>query len=161
MDLKYAPGYSSTLPFEFHGNFLWHDRWEAWIVAEDDEWFYMITRGVRNQLVMTSKVPDAPGVPIYGWSYGWMFSSFPAAVAAVSNWDPATQDEPADWVRRQTHFTRTRKAPRREEDPDYNRPRCRHGSYMDEPCRIDPMYCATSDESGVPEWEAAGRPAMW
>lgn len=158
MDLKYAPGKADCLPPDFQDNFLFHPRWQSWIIAEDDEWLYMITRNVHAQLVMTGK---GFGSTAGGWSYGWMFNGFAAAVAAVSNWDPAAQDEPAGWVRRQTHFTRTRKAPRREEAPDYNRPRCRHGSYMDEPCRIDPMYCATSDESGVPEWEAAGRPAMW
>ncbi|MFC7791329.1 hypothetical protein [Streptomyces cinereoruber] len=44
-----------------------------------------------------------------------------------------TQDEPHQWHKRPT--TPARRAPRRAEQPHYNRPRCRHGHYIAEGCR--------------------------
>lgn len=160
MNLTYADTDDRNLPPFYEDLFRFDEGWESWVIAEDDEWFYMVTRGVRNQLVMTPK-RGQDQAPARAWTYGWNFRSFAAATAAVSTWDPATEDEPMGWYRRPTHFTRRRRAPRRFEKPEYNRPRCRHGSYMQDPCAVDPVYCPSSDESGRAEWHAAGRPPIW
>lgn len=44
-----------------------------------------------------------------------------------------TQDEPAGWHKRPTWPVR--QAPRRDEEPDHNRPRCVHGCYLHDGCR--------------------------
>jgi hypothetical protein len=70
------------------------------------------------------------------------------------------QDEPQWWHKRPTYH-KVRKAPLREQDRVYNRPRCVHGSYMDEPCSVN-AYCEASySDSGRAQWIEAGRPAMW
>lgn len=72
-------------------------------------------------------VPD--GWPESNYDHGWCFRSELALLASVSVWEPGVQDEPLGWHKRATPVLR--RAPRREEDPQYNRERCVHGTYVD------------------------------
>lgn len=62
------------------------------------------------------------------YSFGWCYRNRRAILAAVAVWDPDVQDEPLGWRKRAGGM---RRAPRREEDPQYNRARCVHGTYVD------------------------------
>jgi hypothetical protein len=158
MELRYKPGegWRDELPSLFMENFEWDEDRQGWIIAQDDTYDYMVLSGYTNaRLVLSPRENHSPVM----WHFGWCFATQPLAVAALTAWNPETQDEPMMWHKRPS-YNRVRKAPRRGEDADYNHPRCVHGSYMGEPCRID-AYCETNPESGRIEWVAAGRPAMW
>ena len=76
----------------------------------------------------------------------------------MAAWDPDTQDEPTGWHKRPT--TPARQAPRRDEQPDYNRPRCVHGCYLHDGCRTIACPEATRDE-GPSVREAADDDRRW
>lgn len=67
------------------------------------------------------------------YSFGWCYRNRLAILAAVAVWDPDVQDEPLGWHKRAGEI---RRAPHREEAPQYNRDRCVHGTYA------DAMFCA-------------------
>jgi hypothetical protein len=160
MDLVFAPGMSDTLPWNFEENFAWNEKWEGWMLASDADYDYIAARMIfQPRLIMTERLHSGMDSALMGFTHGWCFSSFPVLVAAVLQWDPPTQDEPLDWHKRVVH--QARKAPDRRRDPQYNAPRCVHGSYMREPCRIDAYCDAPYARSGRADWESAGRPAMW
>lgn len=105
-------------------------------LAEDEEFYYECwPQGFNDRLVVVEK-----NDPYRGYEFGWCFEKRDGLMvkAALLIWDPETQDEPQLWHKRPG--MNVRRAPRRDEDPQYNRPRCIHGSYMDEPCARDP-YC--------------------
>ncbi|MFE9833958.1 hypothetical protein ACFYP4_02245 [Streptomyces sp. NPDC005551] len=108
--------------------------------AEDEEFYYECwPMGYNDRLVILEKASP------YTYDYGWCFpkqGGF-AVAAALAVWDPATQDEPVGWHKRVG--IPSRRAPRRDEDPEYNRDRCVHGSYMDEPCARN-QFCKRKGE---------------
>lgn len=66
-----------------------------------------------------------------GYEWGWRYrKSLDLVRSWVRQWDPVTQDEPLGWHKRPTGLV-VRKAPRRAEDPAYNRERCVHGTYLE------------------------------
>lgn len=104
-------------------------------LAEDERYFYECwPQGFNDRLVLVEK-DDVHR----GYEFGWCFRKLggAAVTASLAVWDPDTQDEPLGWHKRPG--MNLRRAPRRDEDPEYNRPRCVHGSYMDEPCERDPF----------------------
>jgi hypothetical protein len=108
------------------------EEWEAAVLAQDGTHRYLIVRMGFNQRLIGLDRWDQP-------VYGWCFRPGPYAMAALVAWDPATQDEPILWHKRAGN---PRRAPHRDHNLDYNRPRCVHGSYLHErACEIDP-FCA-------------------
>lgn len=105
------------------------EHWQGYVLGEDDSHRYLwIEQGYNLRMI---------GVP-HGerafYDYAWCFPRDPRVVeAAAAAWDPATQDEPTGWHKRPTWPAR--RAPRRDEQPDYNRPRCEHGCYLHKGCR--------------------------
>jgi hypothetical protein len=121
------------------------DHWEGQELAADDTHrFVWLWYGFNIRLLA---VPHG----IHGmtaWDYGWCYPRDPELVAAaVAGWNADVQDEPLGWHKRPC--MPVRRAPRRDEDPHYNRPRCLHGCYADEGCRT--INC----DDGLP-W--TGRP---
>lgn len=106
-------------------------HWDGYELASDGVHRYVwIWQGFNIRLIA---VPvDDP--ECMGYDHGWCFSRDPEAVtAAVEAWEPDVQDEPTGWHKRPT--SPTRRAPRRDEDPVYNRERCVHGCYLEDGCR--------------------------
>ncbi|MFH9606931.1 hypothetical protein [Streptomyces sp. NPDC017448] len=104
-------------------------------LGEDDEFTYECWPQMYNdRLVLRSKKDP------YTYEYGWCFPKQlgVAVAAALAVWNPETQDEPVGWHKRAVQ--NIRRAPRRDEDPAYNRERCVHGSYMDAYCTVD-LHC--------------------
>lgn len=112
-----------------HPEPIWDDRWEGWELAADDTCRYLwLWHGYNIRLLA---LPSDGG---FGYDHGWCYPLDPKVVtAAVAAWDPDTQDEPVGWHKRPTPSAR--RAPHRDREPDYNRPRCQHGCYLHEGCR--------------------------
>lgn len=109
---------------------VYDDHWQGLELAADDTHRYLtIEQGWNIRLIA---VP-ADEHEAWRYDYGWCYPRDPAAIAAsVAAWDSDRQDEPLGWHKRPTEI---RQAPRRDEDPHYNRPRCAHGCYLDDGCR--------------------------
>jgi len=106
----------------------WDDHWQGELLATDDThrylWFW---HGYNIRVIAVPH--DEPT----GYDHGWCYPRDPAAVrAAIAAWDPDAQDEPLGWHTRPTRPVR--RAPYRDEQPDYNRPRCEHGCYLHAGC---------------------------
>lgn len=71
--------------------------------------------------------------------HGWCFRGQVALYAAVGVWDAEREDEPLGWHKRAGVW---RRAPLREESPEYNLPRCVHGTYLHAPYCERAMVCA-------------------
>ncbi|MEU1853958.1 hypothetical protein ABZ499_33045 [Streptomyces sp. NPDC019990] len=119
------------MPLHRHPAPIRDDHWEGEELARDDTHRYVwLWYGSNIRLIAVPHGPDGD------WSldHAWCFARDPQLVArAVADWDPDTQDEPTGWHKRPTWPVRH--APRRHENPDYNRARCVHGCYLDEGCR--------------------------
>lgn len=108
------------------------EHWQGEELAADDTHRYLwLWHGFNIRLIaVPSNDPES-----LGYDHGWCYPRDPALVrAAVAAWDPDTQDEPEGWHKRPTRPAR--RAPHRYQQPAYNRPRCEHGSYLHEGCRI-------------------------
>ncbi|MFE3378781.1 hypothetical protein [Streptomyces anulatus] len=120
-------------------------HWEGYELAADTTHrFLWIPQGSNLRLIA---VPiDAP--ESMGYDHAWCYPRDPDVItSAVAVWDPDTQDEPTGWHKRPTHPVR--RAPRRDQDLEYNRPRCHHGSLLAEPCRT--VVCHDRDRRDHPE----------
>lgn len=107
----------------------WDKDWAGWALGQDATHRWMLLDYNYNARLVT-----VPHGDLTGWDYGWCYPQDTAAVlAALADYDPDTQDEPMGWHKRPG--CAVRKAPRRQERPEYNRPRCQHGAYLDEQCR--------------------------
>lgn len=117
--------------FVHHDTPVYVPHWEGEELARDDTHSYVwIWQGYNIRLIAVPHGPDGE----WGYDLAWCFPRDPQVVrAAVAAWDGDTQDEPSGWHKRPTR--EIRQAPRREEAPHYNRPRCVHGCYVDEGCR--------------------------
>lgn len=113
-----------------HDNPIFTPEWEAAELAADGTYRYLIVPMGRNYRLV--------GIDRYAMpNYDWCFKSYQLALAALIAWNPDTQDEPLFWHKRAGAL---RQAPHRDHDPDYNSPRCVHGSYLhDRVCDIDPL----------------------
>lgn len=108
---------------------VWDDDWAGLVLGEDATHRWMLLEFGFNLRLIT-----VPHGERNGWDYGWCYPRDTAAVlAALEGYDPDTQNEPMGWHKRPG--AAVRKAPRWEERPEYNRPRCRHGAYLAEKCR--------------------------
>lgn len=122
-----------------------NDR-ESFTVAEDDEyWYDMLPMMFNHRLVLCPKNNPL----VYEWA--WCFNGPLELGAAVHVWDPDTQNEPVGWKKRPSEL-RSRVAPRAEEDSQYNRFRCIHGSYPEDgPCVVA-EYCHLDMKRLEDEW---------
>jgi hypothetical protein len=126
---------------QLHDEAIPRPNWGGMEYAADGEWHYVVERMLYN--FRLHAVRDGSLGPAHGWCY----KTLPHAVAALGAWDPDTQDEPLFWHKR---AGLPRRAPERDHDPDYNRPRCVHGSYLHErACDIDP-FCKEFHRQGSP-----------
>jgi hypothetical protein len=107
------------------------EHWEGYELAADSLYRYVwIWQGFNIRLIA---VP-ADDQQAVAYDHGWCYPRDPQLIAdSVAAWDPETQDEPMGWHKRP--IGPPRRAPRRHEDPHYNRARCVHGCYVDEGCR--------------------------
>lgn len=119
------------MPVQHHETPIYDSRWEGTELAADDTHRYLwIWQGFNIRLIAVPKGEDGE----WGYDHGWCYPRDPELVArAVADWNPDTQDEPTGWHKRPTHPVR--RAPRREEEPEHNRPRCVHGCYLADGCR--------------------------
>lgn len=113
---------------EKHHCAVWDAHWSGYELARDVGHRYIwLWHGFNIRLIA---VPHG----VHGYDYGWCYPRDPdVVVAAVAAWDSGTQDEPAGWHKRPGNGVR--RAPRRDAQPGYNRPRCVHGCYIHEGCR--------------------------
>lgn len=116
---------------DLHEPPIYDSHWEGTELAADDTHrFVWIWHGYNIRLLAIPKTEEGHWM----YEHGWCYPREPQLVAAaVAAWDPDTQDEPEGWHKRPT--IPARRAPRREEAPEYNRPRCVHGPYLDAGCR--------------------------
>lgn len=116
---------------QMHPTPLLDPRWEGYELAADTTHRYVwIWQGFNIRLLAIPRGVEGD----CGYDHGWCYPRDPEIViAAVAAWDSDTQDEPTGWHKRPTHPVR--QAPRRHENPEYNRPRCVHGTYITEECR--------------------------
>lgn len=115
---------------QLHDTPVHNTAWKAAELAADGKHRYLIVRMGFNHRLIGIDQRDMP-------TYGWCFKMYQHAYAALLIWDPTTQDEPLLWHKRAGE---PRRAPRRDHNPDYNLPRCVHGSYLhDRVCDIDPL----------------------
>jgi hypothetical protein len=97
--------------------------WRAPVVARAAECRWLAVPMIYNVRLVC--VPDdSTGIAAFGWCYRTEL----ALLAAVRVFDPVTQDEPLGWHKRAGGLPRW--APEREADPEYNQPRCEHGTYL-------------------------------
>ncbi|WP_406170234.1 hypothetical protein OIE52_39050 [Streptomyces canus] len=129
------------------------EHWQGEELAADDTHRYLwLWQGFNIRLVAVPHDDDL------GYDHGWCYPRDPAIVrAAVAAWNPDTQDEPAGWHKRPTQPAR--QAPRRDEEPDYNQPRCVHGSYLHDGCRT--INCPEAIGAGPTVREAATDDRRW
>ncbi|WP_199570584.1 hypothetical protein [Streptomyces murinus] len=106
-------------------------HWEGFELGADATHRYLwIWQGFNIRLIAVPYGEDGFGA----YDHGWCYPRDPELVAGhVAAWDPETQDEPDGWHKRATWPAR--QAPRREEEPERNRPRCAHGCYLADGCR--------------------------
>lgn len=98
--------------------------WQGLIIAREADCRWIAVRMLANHRLVCVYDDDTSGCASYGWCYRGMA----ALVASAAVFEPETQDEPTGWHKRAG--ADIRRAPRRETDPDHNRPRCVHGSYL-------------------------------
>lgn len=112
-----------------HPRPVWDDHWQGEELAADATHRYLwLWHGYNIRLIAV------PADDSMGYDHGWCYPRNPAAVReAVHAWDPDTEDEPFGWHKRPTRPVR--RAPHRDQRPDYNRPRCVHGCYLHDGCR--------------------------
>lgn len=122
-----------------HPEPIWDDHWQGFELAADGSHrFVWLWQGFNIRLIA---VPCGEA-GTWGYDDAWCFPRDPALVAAaVAAWDPETQDEPTGWHKRPT--MPVRRAPRRDEAAEFNRPRCVHGCYLHEGCRT--VACPEAD----------------
>jgi hypothetical protein len=97
--------------------------WQGLVVAHEAGCRWIAVRMLFNHRLVC--VPDdGLGCAAYGWCY----RSLAALITAAAVFEPDTQDEPLGWHKRAG--ADIRRAPNRDQDPDHNRPRCVHGSYL-------------------------------
>jgi hypothetical protein len=106
-------------------------HWEAFEVTSDTTHrFLWMWHGYNIRVIGVPK--DQAQAMGYDWA--WCYPRDADLVAqCLRDWAPDVQDEPLGWHKRPT--SRTRRAPHRDWDSQYNRPRCEHGCYIDEGCR--------------------------
>lgn len=123
------------------------EHWHEELAADDTHRYLWLWQGFNIRLIA---VPHDDNL---GYDHGWCYPRDPAIVqAAVAAWNPDTQDEPAGWHKRPTYPVR--RAPRRDEEPAYNRSRCVHGCYLHEGCRT--IGCPEAVDHGGPSVREAG-----
>lgn len=116
---------------QHHPQPILDEHWQGYELAADDTHRYVwIWHGYNIRLIAVPlDVNEA-----MGYDHGWCFPRDPDLVkAAVAAWNADTQDEPTGWHKRATHPVR--RAPLRDQEPDYNRARCVHGPYIADGCR--------------------------
>lgn len=99
--------------------------WQGLVVAHESGCRWIAVRMLVNHRLVCVYDDDSSGCAAYGWCY----RSLAALVASAAVFEPDTQDEPLGWHKRAGDDVR--RAPNRDQDPDHNRDRCVHGSYLD------------------------------
>lgn len=99
--------------------------WQGLVVAHDAGCRWIAVRMLFNHRL----VGVLDGETYGGAAYGWCYRNLAALITSAAVFNPDTQDEPIGWHKRAG--AAVRRAPNRDQDPDHNRPRCVHGSYLD------------------------------
>jgi len=113
------------------GLLLYDTHWEGYILGADTTHQYLwLWHGYNIRLIAVPHGDEGK----WGYDHAWCYPRDPNVVeAAAAAWDPDTQDEPTGWHKRPTPTPR--RAPNRDQQPEYNQPRCAHGSYITDGCR--------------------------
>lgn len=120
MDLLPAPQYD--------------DHWEGTVVGHDPLHTYLWLWYGYNIRVIAVSAQD--GLKASGWDYAWCFPRDPRLVMFhLRHWNSWTQDEPQGWRKRPTNNL-IRRAPFHDPADLLNTPRCEHGSYLGDECRL-------------------------
>ncbi|MFF8406930.1 hypothetical protein ACF06P_35545 [Streptomyces sp. NPDC015684] len=99
--------------------------WQGPVVAHESR-----CRWIAIPMLFNHRLVCVPDGERYGAAeYGWCYRSLAALIASAAVFEPDTQDEPLGWHKRAGGGLR--RAPNRCQDPEHNRPRCVHGSYID------------------------------
>lgn len=98
--------------------------WQGLVIAHESGCRWIAVRMLFNHRLVC--VPD--GEPYGCAAYGWCYRSMAALTVSAALFEPDTQDEPLGWHKRAGDDKR--RAPNRDQDPEHNRPRCVHGSYL-------------------------------
>ncbi|WP_433856726.1 hypothetical protein [Streptomyces kronopolitis] len=119
------------LPPSLVSSYPYDDRWEGHEIKRDETHRVLwIWHGSNIRVICVPHGEEGA----WGYDYAWCHPRDPKQVEdAIEAWDMATQDEPDGWHKRPTAVVR--QAPRRDELPEHNRLRCRHGSYVHAGCR--------------------------
>lgn len=98
--------------------------WQGLVIARETDCRWIAVRMLSNHRLVCVYDDDLSGCGAYGWCY----RNMAALVASAAVFEPETQDEPIGWHKRAG--ADIRHAPRRDQDPEHNRDRCAHGSYL-------------------------------
>lgn len=109
--------------------------WRGLVVAHEASCRWIAARMFYNHRLVCVYDDDPMGCAAYGWCY----RSMAVLVASAAVFEPATQDEPVGWHKRAG--ADVRRAPHRDQDPEHNRARCVHGSYLDTPACTVTQFC--------------------
>lgn len=106
-------------------------HWEAFEVTSDETHrFLWMWHGYNIRVIAVPKDEHQA----MGYDFAWCYPKDPELVVeCLRDWAPEVQDEPLGWHKRPSWYIR--RAPRRDWDLAYNRPRCVHGDYIAEGCR--------------------------
>jgi len=99
--------------------------WQGLVIAHESRSRWIAVRMLFNHRLIC--VPDSRD-PFRAETHGWCYRSMAALTVSATLFEPDTQDEPLGWHKRAGGDIR--RAPRRDQDPEHNRPRCVHGSYL-------------------------------
>ncbi|MFD3978327.1 hypothetical protein ACFWR6_07040 [Streptomyces griseus] len=106
------------------------EHWEGLELAVDATHRYLTIEQGSNLRLIAVPVGEERA---WGYDFAWCYPrDIVAVMASVAAWDSERQDERTGWHKRPTE---ARQAPRRDEEPEYNRARCAHGCHLDDGCR--------------------------
>lgn len=121
-----------------------HTTNPAWVIAEGSGFLWMsapMAFGAFHLLGVNGPDHVMAFSPVHGWAY----RSEAPLLAALASWNPETENEPVGWHKRQGD---PRLAPHGDRRPEYNFPRCIHGSYVVRGmCDVTP-YCKEMPGAG-------------
>ncbi|MCM1964895.1 hypothetical protein [Streptomyces sp. G1] len=100
--------------------------------AEREVWHLAEAGGVIWDMVPMLTTFALTGTPdgdrLHGYRWRWCFKTELELLCSAGVFDPDTMDEPPGYLKRKGE---ERQAPRRDALPEYNRPKCVHGRYLD------------------------------
>jgi hypothetical protein len=110
--------------------------WRGLVIAREAGCRWIAVPMFFNHRLVCVYDDDPSGCAAYGWCYRGMA----ALIASAAVFEPDAQDEPVGWHKRAG--ADVRRAPHRDQDPDHNRDRCVHGSYLHTRRCGNSQFCA-------------------